>query len=71
VIGFARHAQGGMAGAKKRRAGNPDSYKSATGRKRRAHEQDPEFEIPYYRYQCTSCQAVPFSVSNDYFVRDE
>jgi hypothetical protein len=48
-----------MAGAKKRREGDPDLYKPATGRKQRAHEQNPEFEMPYYRYQRASCQAVP------------
>jgi hypothetical protein len=46
-----------MAGAKKRRAGDPDFYKSATGRKRNAHEQNPECEMPYYRYQRALCQA--------------
>jgi hypothetical protein len=46
-----------MAGANKRRAGEADFYNPAIGRTPSAHEDNPECEMPYYRYQRTSCQA--------------
>jgi hypothetical protein len=74
MIGFAIYAQGGMAGAKKRRAGDAEFYKPATERKPSAHEQNPEFEMPYYRYQRASCQAGSLlpasSITNERMFRE-